>query len=62
MSSAMDKLINDAACLRLEVERLHGEVAALRHVVADQTGKLLALRLMLTEWPVQPPASQQVMH
>ncbi|TDH58826.1 hypothetical protein E2C06_30630 [Dankookia rubra] len=60
MSSAIDKLVNDAACLRIEVAQLRGEVTALRHVVADQTGELLALRLMLTTWPVQAPASQQV--
>jgi hypothetical protein len=58
MSSGLDKLVNDAACLRLEVERLRGEVTALRHLVADQGGELAALRIMLSEWPVRLPDDQ----
>lgn len=58
MSSAIDKLVNDAACLRLEVAGLRGEVTALRHLVADQSGELAALRIMLTAWPVQLPDDQ----
>jgi hypothetical protein len=58
MTSAIDKLVNDAACLRLEVAQLRGEVIALRHLAADQNGELAALRIMLTAWPVQLPDNQ----
>ena len=58
MTTAIDKLVHDAACLRLEVAQLRGEVVALRHVISDQSGELAALRLMLTEWPVCLPDDQ----
>jgi hypothetical protein len=58
MSNGLDKLINDAACLRLEVAQLRGEVVALRHLVDGQNGELAALRIMLTAWPVQLPDNQ----
>jgi hypothetical protein len=58
MTDGLDRLIDEAACLRLEVAQLRGEVTALRHMVADQNGELAALRIMLTAWPVQLPDNQ----
>jgi hypothetical protein len=58
MSSGLDRLIDEAACLRLEVAQLRGEVIALRHLIADQNGELAALRIMLSAWPVQMPDDQ----
>jgi hypothetical protein len=58
MTSGLDKLIDEVACLRLEVAQLRGEAVALRHLVADQNGELAALRIMLTAWPVQSPDNQ----
>jgi hypothetical protein len=58
MSNGIDKLVNDAACLRLEVAQLRGEVVALRHLVDERSGELAALKIMLTAWPVLMPDNQ----
>jgi hypothetical protein len=58
MSDGIDRLVNDVACLRLDVARLQAEVAVLRDQVADRDGELVALRVMLTAWPVQMPDNQ----
>jgi hypothetical protein len=60
VTSGIENLINEAACLRLEVAQLRGEVVALRHLVADQSGELAALKIMLSEWPVLMSDDQPV--
>lgn len=42
-----------------EAEKLRRQVEQLRAAVAYRDGELAALRVMLTHWPVMPPAEAE---